>query len=268
MNFDLSGKHMEQKQKGLKMAGGIFSTIVMLFLGVLLSYSTSNAQKAETQSAEIYQQSFARAVSIYDAHIGKNSMLRTGRYYFTDYGGKKGHQFYVDDYWERGSVTYEGEVFDNIFLKYDIYGDIILVEHFNIDGYPSPIQLYRPKVSSFTLMGHHFIWLEKDTISGLRTGFYDQMYKNDGLEVLVKRKKEMVNATEINSVNEEFAVKDRFYIKKNEMIYRVKSNGSIAKVLKDRKKEVKSFIKKNHFIFKINTDNQLVEVVKYYDSLL
>ncbi len=61
---------MEQKQRGLSIVGGIFSTMTMLFLLGLLSCSTANAQKTETPTAEFYQQSLAKAVSIYDADIG------------------------------------------------------------------------------------------------------------------------------------------------------------------------------------------------------
>ena len=259
---------MEQQHKSLNNPLSIFSSIAVILVFGLLIYSPAGAQQIDSQQDEIYQKSFARAVSIYDASIGKNSMLFSGRSYYNKHAGLKGHQYFKDDYWERGSIIYEGQVFDSIFIKYDIYSDLLLIEHFNINGYPSPIQLYRPKVRSFTLMKYYFIWLEKDTISNLRAGFYNQMYKSHDLEVLIKRRKEIVNANEINSIREEFAVKDRYYIKKDQMIYRVRKMSSIVKVLEDRKKEVKSFIKKNQYRFRENPDIQLVEVVKYYDSLL
>ena len=259
---------MEHQHKYIRSVFRILSAIAVPFSLCLLFYSTVGAQHAENHQDEIYHKSFARAVSIYDASIGKNSMLFTGSSYYSPYDGLKGHQYFIDDYWERGSITYQGQVFDSIFLKYDIFSDLLLIEHFNINGYPSPIIVYRPKVNSFTLMEHYFIWIEKDTISNLRAGFYNQMYKSKDLEVMVKRRKEIVNSNEINTIREEFVIKDRYYIKKTGMVYRVNKKRSILKVLADRKKEVKSFIKKNNYQFRYNPDNQLVEVVKYYDSLL
>ena len=61
--------------------------------------------------------------------------------------------------------------------------------------------------------------------------------------------------------------RDRYYIRKDGNMYRVRKKRSILKVLADRKKEVKSFIRTNYFDFRTNPDYQLTEVVRYYDSL-
>lgn len=257
---------MRQQQKNIfyKISG--FLTCGVLIFGLLFCSNTYGQQIEDSQD-EIVQKALLKAISIYDARIGKNSMINTGSSYYGPYNGIKGHQFFNDDYWEQGSLIYEEHAFDGIFLKYDIYRDLLLIEFFNSDGRLSPIQLYSPKVSSFELMGYYFIWIDKDTIYNLKAGFYNQMYKSKDLEVLIKRRKEIVKLSEINNINEKFTIKDRFYIKKNENYYKVKNKSSIVKVLADRKKEIKGFIKKKQFRFKSNQDQQLVEVVKYYESL-
>lgn len=258
---------MEQQRNNIFNKFSGFLTCGVLILG-LLFYSAAYAQQVEDSQDEIIQKALVRAISIYDAKIGKNSMVYAGSSYYGPYNGIKGHQFFNDDYWEQGSLIYEEHAFDDIFLKYDIYRDLLLIEFFNSNGHLSPIQLYSPKVSSFELMGYYFIWIDKDTISNLKAGFYNQMYKSKEIEVLVKRRKEIVKLSEINNVSEKFSIKDRYYIRKNKIYYKVRKKSSILKTLADRKKEIKSFIKKNNFRFKYEPDKQLVEVVEYYDSLL
>lgn len=240
---------------------------LLLFFLMISSYSIF-AQQQSDSVAESIKIAFEKTVSIYDEQIGTNSILFTGSNYYDHNIGVKGHQYFYDDYWEQGKVIYEGNTFDSIFMKYDIYRDLLLLEHFNNDGYLAPIQLYSKKVSSFNLLNHDFIRLEKDTLSKIREGFYDLMYDGVNMKVLVKRRKETVHTNEINTIGEEFIQKDKYFIRKKGSFYQVKKKGSIIKVLEDRKKEIKSFIRKNNFRFKYNPDIQLVEVVKYYESLL
>ena len=258
---------MKQHQKNINEPLRKFSTFGVILILWLNFSSTVSAQQIEDRQNEIIQKAFAKAVSFYDMEIARNSTVYTGSSYYDAHRGIKGHQFFLNDYWELGSLVYDGYGYDSIYLKYDIYRDILLIEHLNSNGYLSPIQPYRPKVSSFDLMGYYFIRLEKDTVSNIRTGFYNQMYKSKNIEVLVKRRKEIIKSNEIYTLREKFSEKDRYYIKKNGIFYRVKKKGSILKVLEDQKKEIKSFIRKNNFHFKDSPDLQLVEVVKYYDSL-
>jgi hypothetical protein len=207
------------------------------------------------------------AVKKYDSHLRRNTMVYTGRSYHDARPNVKGHQYFGEDYWEFGRIDYDNNVYDSIYLKYDIYKDLVLIENFNSSGFLSPITLFSKKVASFDLMGHHFVWIERDTSSNIKSSFYDQMYNQNGLEVLIRRKKEIVNSNEFNSLSEKYDQNDRYYIKKDSYTYQVRKKKSILKVLSDHKKEVKNFIKSNNLNFKINADNQIVEVVKYYDSL-
>lgn len=245
-------------------------TLIIIAISIfyfVLEPSALFAQQTKDPIDERIQNAFVNTIAIYDSEIGSNSMVNTGNSYFDSFTGIKGHQYFLNDYWEEGSVVYEGHFFDSIYLKYDINQDQLLIEHFNSDGYLSPIQLYRSKVSSFELMGYSFIWLKKDTISNLRTGYYNHVYKSRDLEILIKRKKLIVSTNEIGAIGEKFIESDKYYIKKDNLYYQVKKKNSIIKVFSDRKKEIKNFIKRNNFRFKINPDNQLVEVVAYYDSL-
>lgn len=239
------------------------------FLLLLISvYYAAGFACAQDSKVEQSQKALAHSISIYDKALGRNTMVYTGRSYFDTDAGVKGHQFFGEDYWEYGKVTYNENTYDSTYLKYDIQSDLLLIENFNADGFLSPIILYSERVSSFYVMGQYFVRVEKDTISNLKEGFYNLIYSSDSIKVLAKRKKEVIKSNEINSLGEEFLQKDKYYIKLENYYHQVRKKKSILKVFADHKKEVKVFIKSRDFTFKQNPDFELVEVVKYYNTLL
>ncbi|MCG8309310.1 MAG: hypothetical protein MI975_18090 [Cytophagales bacterium] len=237
------------------------------FLLVINCYNFVSAQRPAKYQNDSSEDAFDHAIAMYDRNLSRNSSIFTGRGYFDPHNGVKGHQFFIEDYWEFGNVTYDSNTYDSIPLKYDIYEDLLLIENFNSDGFLSPIKLYSKNVREFNLHGYHFIWLNRDSISGLREGFYNLMYHSNKIQVLVKRRKEIISSNEMNSVRNQFSQRDKYYIKKNGRYHKVRKKKTVLKVLVDRKKELKRFIRENHFLFKTNPDVQLVEVVKHYDSL-
>jgi hypothetical protein len=235
---------------------------------LLTTFHGLYAQGGVAYGDEQVQKAFAHAVKSYDDYLGENSFVYSGISYHNVYAGILGHQFFLEDYWEPGNVTYDHSTYDSIDLMYDVFSDLLLIENFSLSGLPSPIIIYGPKVQNFQLHGYDFIRLEKDTVSNIKEGFYNLMYNSDKIQFFVKRKKELVNANEINTVREKFVVKDRYYIKKDGLFYQVRKKKSVLKVLIDRNKEVKSYIRSKGFDFRETADEQIAQIVGYYDSLL
>jgi hypothetical protein len=213
------------------------------------------------------QSAFAKAVKAYDNIIGRNASVYSGIEYYSPQIGVGENPFFVDDYWELGSVVYDQSPFDSIELKYDIYYDQLIVENFGLDGHPAPILLYKPKVQSFQLHGYDFIRIDSDSLSNLKSGYYNLMYNGAAAKLLIKRRKEKVQFSDINSIREEFQENDKYFIEKGGNYYPVKKKKSVLRALDDKNKELKSFIKSNGLNFKSNPDEQLALVVEYYDSL-
>ncbi|NJN28481.1 MAG: hypothetical protein HC819_22165 [Cyclobacteriaceae bacterium] len=227
----------------------------------------TEAQRSLANDDTQVQSAFDAAVRLYDKYLDKNAMIYNGISYSKNYSGMKGHQFFLEDYWEPGTVSYNGTAYDSIDLLYDVYNDLLLVENYSLSGTPSPIQLYAPKVNCFEFHGYHFIRMSDDTVSGIKAGYYNLMYDGHHAKALVKRRKEMIKSNDVNSVNEVFMDRDRYYILLDGQMHQVKRRKSILKVLSGKEKEVKAYIRKNGISFKINADEQIALVVEYYDSI-
>ena len=255
---------MKHQQKNFYKLFKFFPAVGLVLCSSLFVCISSKAQELAEMQAE---KAFENAVNEYDSYLGKNSFLYTGSSYVGPYSGIIGHQFFFDDYWEQGNIIYDQSSFDSIYLKYDIYTDNLLIENFGLNGLPSHMKLYGPKVTYFLLHGYTFIRIENDTLSNMKDGFYNLLYDGISVQAVAKRRKEIVEAHEQNTIREIFVQKDKFYIKKGGKYNQVRNKKSILKVLEDRKKEVKSYIKSQGIYFKVDPDDKLIEVVRYYDSL-
>lgn len=240
----------------------------LMVLCIIFSVSFNlTAQTIELTNTQKADSSLEVAINVYDNTIGRNSFLYTGRVYHDDKLSIQGHQYFGDDYWEVGEIVYDGQHFDSVYLMYDIYNNLVLLEHFTSDGLLAPIKLYNPKISSFKVQGHSFLKFEKDTINDLKEGFYDHLFIGNQLEVYVLRKKEITKSNEINTVAEVYTEKNKYYIKKDDVYFLIRKKGDIHKVLPDRKKEIKNFAKRNMLYYRQNPENTLLSIVKYYESL-
>src|SRR5687768_1130670 len=105
----------------------------------------------------------------YDA-MGEQSPLYNGREY-VEYSGtiQVGHPFYNTTEFSKGSITYEGMVFNDAMILYDIVKDKVIIRHFNqIFRIDLPVE----KIQDFRVLDHHFIRLYPDSTGIIEEGFY------------------------------------------------------------------------------------------------
>lgn len=244
--------------------------LLRCMIAILLSAiftSELAAQSGTLSRSQMADSALVKAINIYDREIGRNSFLYTGRVYNDKYGSIQGHQYFAEDYWEQCEIVYDGHYFDSVYLMYDIYNDLLLLEHFNSKGMLSPITLHNPKISSFLIQGFSFVMLEKDTISGKPKGFYNELFQGDRIALYALRKKEITKSNDINSVQEVFIEKDKFYFQLDDVFYSIRKKRSILKILADKKKEIKGFMRSNLLYFRQEPERVLVKVAQFYESL-
>ncbi|TCI95014.1 hypothetical protein [Tenacibaculum sp. M341] len=146
----------------------------LLFFLVLISSSVSSQNNERDQ--KIY--------ALFDNTVNQiNTKLSYGTVYKEKYIKKikENHNFFVTDQFKKGSINYRGEVFCNVFLKYDIVDDFIVLKILNLDGYVSIVP-EKELVKSFQIEDRSFIKTEE-------YGFVENVFKNDGFQLLKKHLK-------------------------------------------------------------------------------
>ena len=243
-------------------------TRLTVFL-VALIFLSGSAPPAFSQSAAadsaLLQQSVERVYALYRTHMHLQSHLYNGSEY-VDYDHYiEGHQYFESDEWEGGSVHYDGTLYRDVPLLYDVRLDQVVTE--NLAG-PLRIRLVPEKVRYFTLLGHTFVRIVADstTQGGMRTGFYDQLYDGN-VQVLAKRVKLIHEQITSGRVERDFYERNRYYIRKGGQFYAVKRKGSVLGVFDDRKKELQKFLREQKIRYRKAPESAMVQLARQYDVL-
>lgn len=225
-----------------------------------------SSQEAFSQAAKPPVEVGSYAVSLYRQATNAEAHLYNGTEY-VDYRKlhREGHQFFQVDQFNTGSVVYDGDLYEEVPMLYDVVRDEVVIE---LEGLLLQ-KLVTEKVTSFELLGHKFMHqLASDSAKAgsLRPGFYDVL-NDGGIDFLVKRKKQMDNTISDKVVIEHYNIDDRFYLRNGETYQQVKSKRSVYKVLSDKHKELKKFARANRLNFRHQREASILALVKHYDSL-
>jgi len=240
-------------------------------IGLLVATAAGKTlgQSAQNDTATS-QRAFNNITANYYIAMGQQSRLYSGREYSFYDRSIKGTALYPlnAQTWAVGEVTYDGLVYKNVPLMYDIYKDALislLYNHFSM------YTLLSERVSDFTFSGHHFVRVNAnglvDDKSGIVTGFYDQLYGGK-TEVLARRTKTIQNSTNQSLILETYFIEHNdYYVKKGNVYYKVGGQGSFLNVFKDKKQALQKYMKDNDFKFKTDPEAAMARLAAYYDQV-
>src|SRR5690606_10493978 len=108
-------------------------------------------------------------------------------------------------------------------------------------------------VSSFTILGHHFVHLtvddRKDFLS--MNGFFDQL-NSEEVRMLVKRKKLIDKEMDNSRVYRSFKSTNKFFILKDGQLNAVKSKRSVLKLFNEEGGYVRKRMKKANIKYRVD----------------
>ena len=207
--------------------------------------------------------SFLSAKAYYINEIKESTHLYTGKEYYKYESGIRGFPFFVSEVMQTGDIFYDGFLYKNIPLLYDIVRQVVVINQYQQEA---RIQLLTEKIKYFTLNEHRFETIpaegEDDNIS---KGLYDVAFAGKA-NVLIKRIKGIrkgLRAEDPYSFREE----DEFYIKKGKTVFNVTNKKAAIEAFGDKKDLVKAFIRKNKLRFKKNIEKDLITTAAYYSTL-
>lgn len=241
----------------------LLSTRPFLFWSLLLP-ATTHGQALPADSGFV-STALNRAKLSYTRALGAESHLYNGVQYkemnATDEAG--GIPYFLSDDWVEGTVFYDGELYEQVPILYDLVRDKLVIEH-GVNGIK--LELIDQKVMYFTLPGHHFVHLLGDTIKGsiLTSGYYDLQLAGK-VKLYVKWQKERLEIIEDNAIRVLFVPHNSFYIVKNGSFIPVQTKASVLKALNDNK-SLRKFIRKNGIQFRQDRVRAITLVVSQYNE--
>jgi hypothetical protein len=208
------------------------------------------------------------AVSLYSPVFQQipsdRQQLLNGRIWRNQYSKSFGDQFFLTNAFLKGSVTYNGRIFDNLDLKYDIASDELIL---SIELYPIII-MNKEMVDSFSLSfenrKYHVVNAGTDS-SGVLKGYINVIYEGS-LTLFVKYIKK-IQPLAVDGRYDLFYQENQMYIKRGIEIMPVIGKKKLLSLLQDKKKEVRNYIKSNRIKLTGKDPGTFIPVLKFYDSM-
>jgi len=211
-----------------------------------------------------FDSSYANALSAYTTTIGLNQHIYNGVEYI-DYDHRiNGDPFFGKSSFVKGSIVYDGILYNDISLVYDIWRGNVVIKNYN----NLPLLLINEKVTAFDLEGHQFIKITADSLTeklGL-SGFYNVLY-NGTVKLFAKRKKIVDEKITMQSSESFFIQKNEYYILNNSVFYAVADKRSVLNALDDQKPALQKYIKQQKLKFRKNLEADLIKTVVYYSGI-
>lgn len=206
------------------------------------------------------------AIDLYYQSLQTQSGLYNGSEYVPYVNSlKEGHPYFDTTKMLNGSVFYNGMLYNNVPMLYDIIKDELIIQHYNKVFY---LQLIKSKIDSFNLMSHAFVHMGKDSSrkDNLREGFYDLLH--DGkTKLYVRRFKDIQESIPDFTVEKRVYAHTRYFIYKNNVYNEVYSQGSVFDLFGDKKTLLKQAFRKQHIKFKKQREYAIKTIVQQYDAL-
>ncbi len=174
----------------------------------------------------------------------------------------KGHAYYFTREWQNGTVHYDGVLYQDVPVLYDMYKDQVIVRHFS-DIFT--VGLVSPKVTWFTIPAHRFIRVEALPTENIRTGFYEVLFEGK-ITALARRTKTMSEYIG-NTMEYEFMEHTQYLIKKDSVYHIIRNEGKLLDVLNDQRPAVKQHLRKNRIRFRKTPELAIVKAVEFYETL-
>ena len=232
---------------------------------LLLFYNHSLSQRLRPNSSSL--RAYKNAIAFYNQSFREELHLFNGKeeqaypYQFSE-----GTPYFLSNKWSKGTLDYDGKMYEDVSLLYDVVRDELIYLYFDNR---SRIRLIKEKVSEFSIMGHNFINITPDSLfsSSIAPGFYDKLYQGK-INLLVKRTKKIDNSIKLSGAETKVFDKDRYYLRKENNYYSVNNKRSLLHKLNDKRKELQPYIRQNKLNFRKDIENAMVKTLAYYDQLI
>ena len=211
--------------------------------------------------------------------LGPDSRLYNGYEYIRNGTPAKGFPFFYSDSLQTASLSYDGILYRNIPLEYDLVLDKVVIPDYTGKAL---ISLIDEKVDDFSFGPHHFHYIAGNAPT---PGFYEVLFSSatadasprhatptvpgaaaPPITLLARREKKLI----FPSNREDQARYDQhnsYYLHLGDRFYSVDGKDALLDALKDKKEALKKYIRENKIRFKTQLETALTLTTAYYTHL-
>ncbi|MGB5818175.1 MAG: hypothetical protein WBG90_01730 [Saonia sp.] len=183
----------------------------------------------------------------FDTVIGEeNSGLFAAVAYVEEYKViNENHRFFNSPNFNIGSIWYDGQPYIGIQMKYDLYGDEVLVNHKNNPGIPA-LKMIKSKIDSFRIDNRKFVKVKSiKTNSYATSGFHEILMDNSNFTLFKKHKKKEIKRLDRKSVYYEFKDDSEYAIVHKGTYSVIRKKKDVLTVFPQLKRAIRRLYKNN-----------------------
>ncbi|MCD0468247.1 hypothetical protein [Flavobacterium sp. JAS] len=235
-------------------------TTYLLIFSTFLNISYLHSQTNEKSSLYNY----------FDNAVGKDNLnINNGVVHSEPFRPMPNKNRYYIDEFNIGNLSFEGEIYTSVNLKYDIYDDQIIYKQ-NGESENLPITLIKDKVDFFTFKNKKFVNLKSESIKfpNLIMGIYEESYVGNDVSLYIKHRKEKIKIFQSDGVYYNFIYNIDFILKYNSFFYKVQSEKDVKKIFPSIKKEINDYYSTNKKLERSDKNLFMENLTKQINGLL
>jgi len=150
------------------------------------------------------------------------------------------HPFFNSQDFIIGTIEYNGDLYFNINIKYNLFNQEIIAKLKSKNGSEAAIKLYNSKIESFIINNQKFINVSPNS-SGVN-GFYEEVSIDNDYTLLIKHQKFKKDLYRNEQLYVEFVTaKNEYLILKGNTYYTLDSKKDVINLFPDSKQKINQF---------------------------
>jgi len=201
---------------------------------------------------------------VYDKERGNQLAIYNGIQHYPYSPSIEGIAYFQADEWKKGSVVFSDISYEDIFMKYDLVTDQLIVTP-NYDG-GLFMALFSPRVKEFSFGGNRFVRLTRESTNGeLADGFY-QVLSSGKVTAIARTQKIIEEKVDITGISRWFEMKTRYYILKDGKYKPIRSKNDLTNSLKEHRREVNQALSNLKLKFRKNAEQNIIAATDAYNQ--
>jgi len=228
----------------------------------LLLFACFYSGAAKTQAQTINDSTLYRWKNYFDLSYGPDYNLINGVKYLYLYSDIEGHPFFGEDQFYKGSLVIANREYQDVYLKYEIYNQNIILQYSPFSGGTDQILLKNEDIHEFKIDGKLF---RKYSFSETGTRFYQVV--TSGKTYCLYYWEKILNYSTLSAFNFSNQKKESFLVK-NGKPYSFRNRRKFRKLFPVQyQKEIKQFIRKNKIRLKNESDSNIRHLLEFCNQL-
>lgn len=239
----------------------------LLSIGLLLFILPCRNVQAQDFMADstFYQKAISQTRTQYLKNIGANAGIYQGSAYDHYWNKVVGSPFFLKEGLVPGKILYDGTLYENIPIAYDLLKELLVTQSFSksVD-----VSLAGERVTYFSIDSHDFVRLVKDSLHNdlPNSGFYERLYPGD-VSIFEKREKRIKQSLKAEDNITRFIEYDYYYVRKDGRYYLVEGESDLLRIFKDQRAEIRRFLNRREMNYKKDPPGVIVQTAAYYVNL-